>query len=446
MVNPMGIAIDPSQDPANPVGSAGNVIVSDTGANAVVRLNPVTNVQALVAAAGSPLVAVRGIAVAEDGTIFVADHGRPGVEVLVPGATAFAVMVEKSPFESPEGVAVSLDQQSIYVVDPNANAVFQVQRSTGTVSTVYQGSPFNHPIAIATDTDGTLLIADQGAKTVWRLNPQVTPVPKPALVSTGGSFVSLQAIAVGQANPSTPTGQTTWTQVPRSSSSFPPLCSTVNYTVPAGVTKVQYQLVGESGAHGPNSGGDGGFAAMLTGEIAVTPGQTLYINLGNNNSHGAGHAVGGDMSYIAAAPGLTGEDFCPVSSPPQSDYLAIASGGGGGGEGSGDADGGNGGDAGLQGYIGEDCGGCSSPGHGGFPGTQTSGGAAGGAGATGGLYLQGGNGGVGSTNGTNGGGGGGGLYGGGGASGGNDSAGGGGGGGGASYINPAAASGPSSPT
>ena len=173
MVNPMGIAIDPSQDPANPVGSAGNVIVSDTGANAVVRLNPVTNVQALVAAAGSPLVAVRGIAVAEDGTIFVADHGRPGVEVLVPGATAFAVMVEKSPFESPEGVAVSLDQQSIYVVDPNANAVFQVQRSTGTVSTVYQGSPFNHPLAIATDTDGTLLIADQGAKTVWRLNPQV---------------------------------------------------------------------------------------------------------------------------------------------------------------------------------------------------------------------------------------------------------------------------------
>ena len=93
MVNPMGTAIDPSQDPANSITSAGNVIVSDTGANAVVRLNPVTNVQSLVAPAGSPLVEVRGVAVAQDGTIFVADHGRPGVEILDPGAPAFEVAV-----------------------------------------------------------------------------------------------------------------------------------------------------------------------------------------------------------------------------------------------------------------------------------------------------------------------------------------------------------------
>ena len=356
----------------------------------------------------------------------------------------------RSPFESPEGVAVSLDQQSIYVVDPNANAVFQIQRSNGTVSTVYKGSPFNHPLGIATDTDGTLLIADQGAKTVWRLNPQVTPVQTPTPVSSGGSFVTLQAIAIPLVNPSTPTGQFTATQAARGSTSFPPLCSTVTYTVPAGVNQIQYQLVGESGGHGGESGGgDGGFAAMLTGTLAVTQGQTLYINLGDNNSHGDGAGDGGDggdMSYITAVPGTnvpTG-DSCTQPAQGQTGYLAIAAGGGdGSGNIAGGSDGGNGGDAGQQGDIGEDCTACGAVGHGGFPGTQTAGGAAGGEYATGGSFLKGGNGGGGSDGDISyGGGGGGGLYGAGGGSGGNSGSGGGGGGGGSSYVNTTAASGP----
>ena len=57
------------------------------------------------------------------------------------------------------------------------------------------------------------------------------------------------------------------------------------FVVPAGITSIQVFAVGGKGGNGGASGAipaDGGFGAVATGTIAVTPGQTLFVNVGGN--------------------------------------------------------------------------------------------------------------------------------------------------------------------
>src|SRR4051812_23086045 len=51
-----------------------------------------------------------------------------------------------------------------------------------------------------------------------------------------------------------------------------------SFTVPPGVTSLQVALAGAAGGHGLN--GFGGPGALVTGTLAVTPGQTLYVEVG----------------------------------------------------------------------------------------------------------------------------------------------------------------------
>lgn len=204
------------------------------------------------------------------------------------------------------------------------------------------------------------------------------------------------------------------------------------FVVPNGVHNLQVQLIGGAGGAG---NGQGGSAAELIGGLAVTPGETLYVEVGGNGEDsgeggaggfnggaggGAGAGGGGGASDIRLLPRAEGLFF---------DTRLIVAAGGGGGAGGGENAGGAGGDA-------EESGGTSEGGNeGGGPGTASAGGSGGFgcslAGTSGELGF-GGSGGAGfSTN--SGGGGGGGYYGGGGGGGG-CSAGGGGGGGGSSLL------------
>jgi hypothetical protein len=258
------------------------------------------------------------------------------------------------------------------------------------------------------------------------------------------------------------------------------------FVVPAGVTSLRVTLVGGNGGPGAGDGGgvraDGGAGATATATIAVTPGETLYVevagNGGTTDADGSpaqpgfgGGGVGGDVVFIASAPGGGGGGgasdvrTCPMAAAPTTcvtlDSRLVVAGGGGGGGGVGRDTkasvaifGGIGGAADAHGYDGE-----TVPGHptdtgglGASPGTVTAGGPAGG--NSGGTAATDGKPGVGGDGGTSigggGGGGGGGLYGGGGGGAGNGEAdlatytvrngGGGGGGGGASGV-PAGASG-----
>ena len=206
------------------------------------------------------------------------------------------------------------------------------------------------------------------------------------------------------------------------------------YLVPAGITAIEVTATGGSGGNGANS--TGGLAAVATGEVAVTPGEILYVevggaggagNLSASSAAGGLDGGGGGASGAAGGGGASDVRTCSVSAGTCSDGSAsslasrILVGGGGGG-------------AGAQGYGYEFGGlggtpdgtsGVSSFGGGGGGGSTTH--SAGGAGGSGaydaggqpGTFGLGGSGGVATSNcgQLGGGGGGGGWYGGGGGGG-----------------------------
>jgi hypothetical protein len=81
---------------------------------------------------------------------------------------------------------------------------------------------------------------------------------------------------------------------------------TTSWTPPTGVYSVEYLVVGGGGGGGQaadNSGGGGGGAGMvLTGNIAVTPGQSYTVTIG------AGGAGGNSGSNVGAQNGSTGSN------------------------------------------------------------------------------------------------------------------------------------------
>jgi hypothetical protein len=225
-----------------------------------------------------------------------------------------------------------------------------------------------------------------------------------------------------------------------------------SFVVPAGVTAIGVHAVGgfggvDFGALGFAGGGAGGMADAV---VAVTPGETLYVEVGgvhrkyvpSDGFNGGTGTGGGGASDVRTIP--------RAQSGSLDSRLVVAGGGGGGGANGGpvspclgDPPGGFGGSAGQAGTAGSGDA-STTGGGGGQPGTASAGGAGGSGGAPGGVTGQpgvkgqGGDGATGDPHGLAGGGGGGGGYygGGGGGSGGSSGciASTGGGGGGSSYA------------
>lgn len=234
------------------------------------------------------------------------------------------------------------------------------------------------------------------------------------------------------------------------------------YVVPPGAIGVRIMAVGGRGGgssaqSSPTVASSGGLGAAISGDLTVTPGEILYVEVGGNGGDGGsvgaaipggpgganGGGKGGDSNngqYPSGGGGGGASDVrtckttaitCPAGSSLDS-RLIVGAGGGGGGGGFQPltASGGAGGQAGGAGSDG-------GQGTGGSPGTSSAGGQGNFGGGSGGQGI-GGSGGSGNSQGT-GGGGGGGLYGGaGGGAGQSMSITGGGGGGGSSYISPRA--------
>jgi hypothetical protein len=215
------------------------------------------------------------------------------------------------------------------------------------------------------------------------------------------------------------------------------------FVVPQGVSSVDVVATGAPGAVAFNSGDNTpappGLGAVVSGNLTVTPGQTLYVNVGGAPT-GAGTSDCGGPGSVDCVGGFNGGGETgpgggagggasdvrtqPRTVPLASDdsRLIVAAGGGGAGiggnctpPGSSSDVGGSGGDAGSDGGNGESCQGASG-GTGGKAGTQTAGGLGGVPGGERGSLGQGGSGGSLGDLGS-GGGGGGGYYGGGGGGG-----------------------------
>lgn len=126
------------------------------------------------------------------------------------------------------------------------------------------------------------------------------------------------------------------------------------YTVPAGVRLLYVQAIGGKGAAGIG-GSTGGYGANVSAYVPVTPGETLYLEVGGNASLPQGGYNGGASDTNTINPYFAGggggaSDVRTVSTSGsnslQSRLLVAGGGGGGGGNSQYNGAGGNGGNAG----------------------------------------------------------------------------------------------------
>ncbi len=287
---------------------------------------------------------------------------------------------------------------------------------------IVQSNPLPSPITIGDSvlcgTQGTLLASGSSGSFNWYSQPTGgTPIFQ-------GSSFNVQLT------------QTTTYYVEATDNLNPNQTVTFNYTggqqtwtVPAGIFSISVDVQGAEGGRNTNYGNRGGYGGQVIADLAVTPGQTVYIRVGGwpNTSTGGGYNGGASTNASSSyAQGGGGASDIRIGGTGTNNRVIVAGGGGGAGWNCG-TDGSRGGDGGgLTGETGYYCNSnTNNPSYLGQGGTQNSGGAAGTnwcCPSSGSLA----NGGMGSYRG---GGGGGGYYGGGGGSYG-------GGGGGSSYADP----------
>jgi len=129
-----------------------------------------------------------------------------------------------------------------------------------------------------------------------------------------------------------------------------------SFTVPNGVTSILFDLIGANG--GDASGGYhvyGGVGAEVTGTLAVTAGEIIWIgvggagtnssqlNINNSNYQGGGFNGGGGGTWLTGSGGGGGATDIYTNSTGWSNLVAIAGGGGGAYTGGYGGQGGNGG-------------------------------------------------------------------------------------------------------
>ncbi len=195
---------------------------------------------------------------------------------------------------------------------------------------------------------------------------QPTRTRRASVAASSGAVVALVAASVLIASPAQATITETITYTTATQSDF---------LVPAGVSVVNYEVVGGAGGDGVGFGGTGGWGATVTGSVAVTPGQTLNIWAGQDGTDGGGTGgpagAGGAGYRSGGSGGTSGNTARPGaggggSSAIERGGVQIAVAGGGGGGGGRGADDGllaacNGGNGGNAGSAGSPSGGPNTP-------------------------------------------------------------------------------------
>jgi hypothetical protein len=163
----------------------------------------------------------------------------------------------------------------------------------------------------------------QSATTQWTIglpvyisvvvNPGVTPTPTPTnTITPTPTPTNTVTPTVTPTNTPTPTNTVTPTNTPTPTSSPVPTIQsfttigTTSWTAPAGVTSVEYLVVGGGGgggnAYDNSAGGGGGAGMVLSGTTSVTPGQSYTVTVGAGGLGGAGTYPG---SYDGASGGTS---------------------------------------------------------------------------------------------------------------------------------------------
>jgi hypothetical protein len=103
------------------------------------------------------------------------------------------------------------------------------------------------------------------------------------------------------------------------------------FKVPAGVTSVEVEAVGSEGGTVADAA-PGGVGAIVTGKLAVTPEQVLYVEVGGVPFNGGGVSLGGKGGGASDVRTVSiGAEPSPGNEASLDSRLLVAAGGGGGG-------------------------------------------------------------------------------------------------------------------
>jgi DNA-binding CsgD family transcriptional regulator len=127
---------------------------------------------------------VGGLAVAKDGTLYIADRAENRVWKLGPGATTQTLYAgtgeagasgdlgpaKSAQLDSPTGLALGRNGD-LYIADTQNNSIRKVDGVLGTITTVAGRASLSIPFGVAFRSDGTLFIADSGHNRVLEILP-----------------------------------------------------------------------------------------------------------------------------------------------------------------------------------------------------------------------------------------------------------------------------------
>jgi sugar lactone lactonase YvrE len=174
---PQGIALGPD----------GNLYVADTGNQRIRKVTPTGVVTTLAgsaagAADGTGAAATfsspRGLAVAWNGTIYVADAGNHRLRVVSAAGVVTTLAGSSFGLQDGVGAAAKFNGPAAVAVHPNGsllvadagNARVRIVTVGGRVFTLSSGVTFSKPVGVAVDAAETIFVADEGATVVHRIS------------------------------------------------------------------------------------------------------------------------------------------------------------------------------------------------------------------------------------------------------------------------------------
>ena len=177
----------------------GNLLVADPDARQVLRIRWRTGDVELLACSDRPWTMPLAVAVAADGSVWIADGGA-GVVVRREPNGHCRTLGEGS-FGRPAGIATVGNMA--YVVDPPKHAVWRVGLDGSVLGRLgvrgTDAGQFNFPTGIAALPDGSLLVVDALNFRVVRLSPDGKPVSAFGEAGDGGgAFARPKAVAVDE--------------------------------------------------------------------------------------------------------------------------------------------------------------------------------------------------------------------------------------------------------
>jgi sugar lactone lactonase YvrE len=107
------------------------------------------------------------------GDILVADYGADAVILIDPGKEPAlqTVVFQGPPLKGPRGVALDA-AGGVLVADETAGAVFRIDPASPKVTATYSGPPLKKPYGIALNAAGLILVTDDGTGNLVSIDPQ----------------------------------------------------------------------------------------------------------------------------------------------------------------------------------------------------------------------------------------------------------------------------------